>query len=225
MNLRSLYRLAAVIIVLQVLVSLWGFAQVGLTATVPIHWNAAGEPSGYAPSWLGFLVTPVITAAMVALFAIIPRIEPRRENLLKSGSAYVTVALATLVLMLLVHVAAVAAGAGYDVPIAPIVGGGVGLLFVALGNVMTTVRSNFMFGVRTPWTLTSDLAWDKTHRLIGRLWVVGGVAMFLSSLLGRTDVLVAVILVFVIGSMVLAFGYSYSVWRGDPSRRSLGGDG
>ena len=225
MNLRSLYRLAAVIIVLQVLVSLWGFAQVGLTATVPIHWNAAGEPNGYAPSWLGFLVTPVITAAMVALFAIIPRIEPRRENLLKSGSAYVTVALATLVLMLLVHVAAVAAGAGYDVPIAPIVGGGVGLLFVALGNVMTTVRSNFMFGVRTPWTLTSDLAWDKTHRLIGRLWVVGGVAMFLTSLLGRTDVLVAVILVFVIGSMVLAFGYSYSVWRGDPSRRSLGGDG
>jgi len=225
MNLRSLYRLAAVIIVLQVLVSLWGFAQVGLTATVPIHWNAAGEPNGYAPSWLGFLVTPVITAAMVALFAIIPRIEPRRENLLKSGSAYVTVALATLVLMLLVHVAAVAAGAGYDVPIAPIVGGGVGLLFVALGNVMTTVRSNFMFGVRTPWTLTSDLAWDKTHRLIGRLWVVGGVAMFLSSLLGRTDVLVAVILVFVIGSMVLAFGYSYSVWRSDPRRRSLGGDG
>jgi uncharacterized membrane protein len=224
MNLRSLYRLAAVTIVLQVLVALWGFAQVGLTATVPIHWNTAGEPNGYAPAWLGFLILPVITAGMVALFAVIPRIEPRRANLIKSGSAYTTVALATLVLMLLVHVAAVAAGAGYDVPIAPIVGGGVGLLFVALGNVMTTVRSNFMFGVRTPWTLTSDLSWDKTHRLIGRLWVVGGVVMFLSSLLGRTDVLVAVILVFVIGSTVLAFGYSYSVWRSDPRRRSLGGD-
>jgi uncharacterized membrane protein len=224
MNLRSLYRLAAVSIVLQVVVSIWGLAQVGPNASVPIHWNAAGEPNGYAPAWIGFLIMPVLTVGLVMLFAAIPRIEPRRANLLKSGSAYITVALATLVLLLLVHLATVAAGVGYNVPIAPIVGGGVGLLFVALGNVMTTVRSNFMFGIRTPWTLTSDLAWDKTHRLVGRLWVVGGIGMFLSSLLGRTDVLVAVILVFAIGSMALAFVYSYRVWRTDPNRRSLGVD-
>jgi len=126
--------------------------------------------------------------------------------------------------MLGVHVAVVLAGAGYSVPITPIIGGGVGLLFMVLGNVMTTVRSNFMFGVRTPWTLTSDLAWDRTHRLVGRLWVVGGFVVFLSSLLGRSELLVIVILGFVIGSLVLAFAYSYQVWRSDPDRRSLGGD-
>jgi uncharacterized membrane protein len=224
MNLRRFYVLGAITVAVQLAVAVWGLAQVGFTATVPIHWNAAGEPNGYGPAWMGFLLTPAITAGLVALFGLIPRIEPRRANLLRSSAAYLTMATAMLVLMLGVHVAVVLAGAGYSVPIAPIVGGGVGLLFVVLGNVMTTVRSNFMFGVRTPWTLTSDLAWDKTHRLVGRLWVIGGVLMFLSSLLGRAELLVFVILGFVIGSLVIAFVYSYQVWRSDPNRRSLGGD-
>ncbi len=223
MNLRPFYRLAVIVVVSQVVVSAWGFAQVGLTAQVPIHWNAAGKANGYAPAWLGFLVVPAITAGLVGLLVLIPRIEPRRANLLKSSSAYTTIAMATLVLMLGVQLAAVAAGAGYNVPITALVGGGVGLLFVILGNVMTTVRSNFMVGVRTPWTLTSDLSWDKTHRLTGRLWVVGGVAILLSSLLGRTVLLLAVILVFSIGSVAVALVYSYRVWKSDPNRRSVGG--
>jgi uncharacterized membrane protein len=224
MNLRRFYRLGLVAIGVGLIVAAWGLAQVGLGATVPIHWDAAGAPNGYGPAWLSFLLVPAITAGLVALFALIPRIEPRRANLQKSSSAYLTAASAMLVLMVGIQAAVVGAGAGYAIPIAPIVGGGVGLLFVVLGNVMTTVRSNFMFGVRTPWTLTSDLAWDRTHRLIGRLWVIGGIAMFVSSLLGRADLLVAVILGFVVGSLVIAVVYSYRVWLTDPARRSLGGE-
>ena len=224
MNLRSFYRVAAVAVVVQLLVAGWGLAQTGLSATVPIHWNAAGEPNGYGPAWLAFLLTPAITLGLVALFALIPRVEPRRANLLKSSRAYVTIAFAMLVLMLGVNVATVLAGVGYDVPIAPLVGGGVGLLFMVLGNVMTTLRSNFMVGVRTPWTLTSDLAWDRTHRLIGRLWVIGGGVVFLASLLGQGEALVVVILTLVLGTLILAFVYSYLVWKSDPNKRSLSGD-
>jgi uncharacterized membrane protein len=224
MNLRRFYVLGGITVAIQLLIAVWGLAQVGWSATVPIHWNAAGEPNGYGPAWLGFLITPVITAGLVAMFGLVPRIEPRRTNLAKSSSAYLTVATAMLVLMLGVHVAVVLAGSGYNVPITPIVGGGVGLLFVVLGNVMTTVRSNFMFGVRTPWTLSSDLSWDKTHRLVGRLWVVGGVLMFVCSLVGPAELLVGVILAFTLGSVALGFVYSYRVWKTDPNRRSLGGE-
>ena len=75
-----------------------------------------------------------------------------------------------------------------------------------------------------PWTLSSDLAWDKTHRLIGRPWVVGGTAMFLVSQLGRTDLQVGVILLFALGSLSVAFVYSYLVWKSDPDKRTIGGD-
>lgn len=223
MNLRAFHRAAGAVIVVQAVLGVWGLVQVGPSATVPIHWDAAGRPNGYGPAWLAFLLTPAITLALVGLFEVIPRIEPRRANLLRSSRAYITIAYAMLALMLGVTVATDLAGVGYTVPITPLVGAGVGLLFAVLGNVLTTLRSNFMVGVRTPWTLTSDLAWDKTHRLIGRLWVVGGLVTFLVSLAGQPEILVAILLAFVIGTLAVAFVYSYLVWRGDPDKHSIGG--
>ena len=223
MNLRPFYRLATGVIVVMLALAAWGIWRVGPDASVPLHWDAAGNPNGYGPAWMSFLLTPAIALGLVALFAVIPRIEPRRANLERSGSAYRTVALALMVLMLGVHVMVVLAGVGVDVPVALVIGGGVGLLFVVLGNVLTTVRSNFMFGVRTPWTLSSELAWDRTHRLVGRMFVVAGLLMVLASLIGSTTLVVALIIGFTVAVLVVAVGYSYRVWRDDPDRRAIGG--
>ena len=98
MNLGSFYRLAGIVGVLMLALAAWGLARVGPDATVPIHWDAAGNPNGYGPAWAGFLLVPAITLGLVALFAAIPRIEPRRANLERSGSAYRTTVVAVLVL-------------------------------------------------------------------------------------------------------------------------------
>lgn len=224
MNLRGFYRLTAVVLALMLAIAVWGLAAVGIDAQVPIHWGASGEVNGYGPAWLGFLMTPAITLAMVALFSVIPRVEPRRRNLERSGSAYLTLANAIVVLSLGLQAVLVLAGTGHAVPVALVIGGGVGILFAVLGNVMGTVRSNFLFGIRTPWTLTSELAWDRTHRLAGRLFVVGGLVTFLSSFSGSALLLLIVLLGVVILTATLGTIYSYQVWRSDPNRRSLGGD-
>ncbi len=224
MNLRGFYRLTAVVLVLMLAIAAWGLAVVGVDAQVPIHWGASGEVNGYGPAWLGFLLTPAITLAMVVLFAVIPRVEPRKRNLERSGSAYLTLANTVVVLSLGLQAVLVLAGTGHAVPVALVIGAGVGILFAVLGNVMGTVRSNFLFGIRTPWTLTSDLAWDRTHRLAGRMFVAGGLVTFLASFLGSTTLLLTVLLAVVIVTVVLATVYSFLVWRSDPNRRSLGGD-
>ena len=223
MNLRRFYLLAAVALLAELVVAAWGFAQVGFDATVPIHWDAAGNPNGYGPAVLGFLLVPVITLGLAVLFWVVPIIEPRRENLARSANAYRTVAAAITVLMLGVHIVVVLAGTGRDAPVALIVGGGVGLLFATIGNVMTTVRSNYMFGVRTPWTLSSELSWDKTHRLVGRLFVIAGLGLFLASLFGQLLFVIWLLVGFVSVVLVVAFGYSYVVWRDDPDRRPTSG--
>jgi uncharacterized membrane protein len=50
----------------------------------------------------------------------------------------------------------------------------IGALFAMLGNYFQTVRPNYFIGIRTPWTLENEQVWKNTHRLGGRLWIVGG---------------------------------------------------
>jgi uncharacterized membrane protein len=222
MNLSTIYRVGAVVLVAMLLVAAWGLVQVGPEAQVPIHWGPSGEPDEYAAAWISFLVMPVLAGAMIALFAVIPRIEPRRANLQRSGPAYRTTAVAVILLLGAVQVAIVLAGVTGSFPVSTLVSIGIGVLFIVLGNVLTTVRPTFMFGVRTPWTLTSDLSWDRTHRVVGRLFVLLGVLLVVVSIPGRMELVLAVMLASIALILVIAFGYSYRVWKTDPDKRGFG---
>ena len=223
MNLSRFYKVSALVIVATTIMAAWGFSQVGVDAVVPVHWNASGVPNGYASSLVAFLLVPLITLAVAVSLVVVPRIEPRRENLLRSAAAYQSVGIAVVLLMLVIQVVVVLAGTGNPVPIGTLVGGGVGLLFVVIGNVLVTVRSNFLFGVRTPWTLSSDLAWDRTHRVVGRLFVVGGFLMVILALTADMLWVIAVMLGFVVVVVLVAVIYSYRVWASDPDKRPIGG--
>ena len=222
MNLRRFYLVSGVALAVMVAFAAWGLARVGLAAQVPMHWNVQGEADRFGPAWFAFLLLPAITAGIVGLMALVPRIEPRRENLRRSADAYRTMAIAVVLLMAAIQVAVVLSGVGIAVPVALVVGLGLGTLFVVMGNVLGTVRSNFMFGVRTPWTLASDRSWDRTHRLMGRLFVITGLLVILASLTGQMVVVMAVLLAGIAIILVAGYWYSYQVWKDDPDRRPTG---
>jgi len=223
MNLRNFYVVAAAGIGIQLALAAWGFAQVGFGATVPNHWGPDGQVDGYGPAWLSFLMAPVVSIGITVLFGFIPRVEPRRENLRRSAAAYRQLGIAVIALFTLVQAGVVLASTGRDVPMALLMGLGIGILFMVIGNRLGTVRANYMFGIRTPWTLTSDLAWDKTHRLMGRLFFVSGLVLVLLSLFGRPEVVLAAMLVLIGLILVVGFAYSYRVWKTDPDKRVNGG--
>lgn len=222
MNLRRFYLISGIALAAMLAVSAWGLARVGPGATVPIHWNIRGEIDGYGPAWFAFLMIPATTAGIVGLMALIPRIEPRRENLRRSAPAYRTLSITVVLLMAVIHLVVVLGGVGVAVPVGFIIGTGVGVLFVVMGNVLTTVRSNFMFGVRTPWTLSSDRSWDRTHRLVGRLFVVTGLVMIALALTGIMWLVIGVMLVMLAVTLVGGYWYSYKQWQADPDHRPTG---
>jgi uncharacterized membrane protein len=223
MNLRSFYIVAAIVLTLEVAVGLWGLSQVSSRRLVPIHWGISGEADGFAPPLVAFFLVPALTLGMVGLFALIPRIEPRRENLERSAGAFRTVAIAVVAMLGAIQVVVVTAGVGAaGLPVGLVVGASVGGLFAVIGNVMGTVRSNYLFGVRTPWTLASDLAWARTNRAVGRLFVGLGIALVLVSLTGSMWLVFAIVLGGVVGILAVSFGYSYRVWKTDPDRRDAG---
>ena len=98
---------------------------------------------------------------------------------------------------------------------------GTGALFVVIGNYLPKVRPNYLVGIRTPWTLTSDVSWTRTHRIGGRLFVIEGILMILLGLVGVTGVaLVGALIGGIVVLLVVTFAYSYQVWKADPEKRT-----
>ncbi|MFB0965292.1 MAG: SdpI family protein [Patescibacteria group bacterium] len=44
-----------------------------------------------------------------------------------------------------------------------------------MGNYLGKVRSNFFLGIRTPWTLSDETVWNRTHRFAAKTFVFAGI--------------------------------------------------
>ena len=91
MNLRPLAIAAVIAVGLMIVLAGWAWVQLPAVAQVPIHWGIDGWPNGYASKEFALLFTPVLTVGLAALLYLIPRFEPRAQNLARSGPAYLQV--------------------------------------------------------------------------------------------------------------------------------------
>jgi uncharacterized membrane protein len=209
--------LPAALIAGTVLFSLAVYSR--LPEEVPVHWAFSGEPNRFGSRLEGAFLIP---AMMIALFAIMqwyPSRDPRAANIAKFRGAYDTVVTATIALLSGLHVLALGNALGWRVDIPKVGMVALGLMFILLGNLMPLVRSNFIFGIRTPWTLSSDAVWTRSHRLGGYAKVVAGiitiVAGFVAQPVGYIVALASLLL-----SSVVPIIYSYILWsreKGGPS--------
>ena len=97
-----------------------------------------------------------------------------------------------------------------------------GLMFILLGNLMPLVRSNFIFGIRTPWTLSSDTVWTRSHRVGGYAKVVAGIITIVAGFVAQpVGYIVALASLLIAG--IVPIVYSYFLWsrgKGGPSTGS-----
>src|SRR5205809_4076662 len=126
---------------------------------------------------------------MTVIFNVLPKIDPRHENYVKFLSSYWLIANAVIVFLLVAHGLIIAAGLGFSIKIDRLMPLGIGLLFVFLGNFLTRVEPNWFVGIRTPWTLSSDTVWRKTHRTGGWLMVLGGFVIGLGAFMPHAALL------------------------------------
>ncbi len=177
---------------------------------VPTHWNAYGEVDDTTGKPFGPFVGALASAFVYALYLALPRLSPRGYELERFQGPYDAMMLTLVGVMTLVSCAVSLAAVGYAVPIGPLVGSAVGVAFAVLGNYMGKVRTNYFVGIRTPWTLANEEVWLRTHRLAGKLFVLAGVAMAITSFFGPV-LLVGVALALVAGFAPVV--YSYVLYR------------
>jgi uncharacterized membrane protein len=184
---------------------------------VPTHWGLDNGVNGYSSKQVASVLMPALILACWAWFRFMPTIDPRRANYAKFSEAYDIIIASVLTLLAVIHVVILGAAVGYPIEIARVVAAVVGVLLIAIGNVLPRARPTWFVGVRTPWTLSNDRVWERTHRVSGYLMVIAGVLalglafappQFAGVGVGVLGVAAA------LGSVI----YSYVAWRQEMSR-------
>ncbi|CAN5177061.1 SdpI family protein [soil metagenome] len=170
-NARPLMISGAVVVAMSALAR-WAVDRVG-DRRLPMHFGLNG-PDNYQPAAVALWSFPVIALGVTLFFAVMPAVMPRTGRLERSQSAYQAVWLGVLMVLAITQAAIVAAAVGATSDSERIVFAGVGALLIVLGNLMGKIRYNYVFGVRTPWTLADERVWDKTHRFMGPWFMAWG---------------------------------------------------
>lgn len=216
MSIRRAEMVGLAMLGLMMALSVWGWLVVGFGGQAPTRWDGSGTPNGYSPATVTFSLVPGFTLVLLAIPAVLPRIDPRGDHLRQSGRAFGYIVLAIVSLLAVCHALIVAAAVTGHFE-ARLLAAALGLVLLVVGNYMGKVRSNWFFGFRTPWTLSSEISWDRTHRLGGRLFVLIGIVGLATAPFSAANAIVSEAVATIVSLPVLAL-HSYLAWRADPAR-------
>ncbi|OJX51690.1 SdpI family protein [Devosia sp. 66-22] len=184
-----------------------GFVSIPAGASLPVHWNVAGEPDGFMPRDWALIMPAGVTLLVWAVFLVVDRFADAEQR--ERGAYVADVALTALTaLMAAITVMTVLIGTGLASNMVQVIAVGFGLLLLVLGNAMPKSRPNMFAGIRMPSTLHSEANWAATHRLGGWLTIVGGIVLLVAAFVAPMQVLVWWVIGCVILPMLIASAYS-----------------
>jgi len=175
------------------------------------HWNAAGEVDGYTSKFWGVFLMPVISAIMYGLFLIVPRIDPRKENIEKFKNYFDKFVVLILLFLFYLYGLTLWWNLGNTFNMTMFLLPAFAVLFYYVGVLVGKAQSNFSIGIRTPWTLSSEEVWKKTHSLGGKLFRFVGI--FALSGLFFPAIAIWLVIVPIIGVSIFIMFYSYFEYR------------
>ena len=180
-----------------------------LPETMVTHWNVSGEPDGFSSRAFAVFGLPALIAGINLLLYFALNADPKRGNM-SSALVGITRWICPVVSVLAGGLT-LAWGLGYELRIERIVPIFVGLMFIIVGNYLPKTKQSYTMGIKLPWTLASEENWNRTHRLAGFLWVIGGILLILLTLLRFWNTWT--FLLVVIPMSVVPMIYSYLLYR------------
>jgi uncharacterized membrane protein len=174
---------------------------------LPFHWNAAGEVDGWAGKPMAVIGAPLLMLALHWLCVLITAADPKNKN--HSGKMQRLILWIIPLLSVVIFGMIFSTAWNKDLHVASIAPILIGVLFVILGNYLPKCKQSYTIGIKLPWTLHSEANWNKTHRLAGFLWVLGGFAMMIAGFFGGLWAILPIAL----GMTLIPTGYSYLLYR------------
>lgn len=200
--------LTSLIILLPMLVGvcLWNT----LPDQLAIHWGGNGAADGFGHKALAVFGLPLFMLAAHWLCMVVTAADAQNRH--QNRKVLGMVLWICPVLSVFAGGVVYAAAWGFEWNMESFMPALLGLMFAVLGNYLPKCKQNHTIGIKLPWTLASEEIWNKTHRLCGKWWVVGGLVLMASIFLPTTVAAVVVIVVLVVLA-ALPVVYAYRLYR------------
>jgi uncharacterized membrane protein len=180
--------LVLAVVALGMSLGVWLNRAEWLPEKVPVHWNLMNEPDRFLPRdnmFWPLMLMPLVVLLVAVLALVLPWLSPLRYKVEPFRPTWDYVMGVVALLFFGITCVVLAAYLGLVSDLGRWLVGVMMVPFALLGNVLGKVKPNFWMGVRTPWTLASEVVWERTHRMAAWLFVGG-------SLLGLVVVLIGV---------------------------------
>jgi len=184
-----------------------------LPALIPTHWGVSGEIDAWGPNWVSLMI-PLITLGCYYLWKLIPAIAVFKKNIKGLGKWFNNFLTVLILFFLAIYFTTVINAFGYIFNIKFMIIPSLTLLFFYIASMLTKVKRNYFIGVKTPWTLSSDKSWKKTHEkaAIGfRIYAI----LFLTLFFLPPEFFLWVVLIPIIVLIAYLYTYSYLEWKKD----------
>ena len=178
-----------------------------LPGQVPTHWNFKNQIDGYSSKAMLVFGIPAFMAAMQLFLLFMCQNDPKGQNI--GRRLFHLIAWILPVISVVLTSISYGIAMGFSINVGKILNIMLGLLFIGVGNYLPKSKQSYTTGLKMPWTLSSEENWNRTHRLAGRLWMLGG-ALFIVNAFWPSQWLFFLVLILISG---IPGAYSYWLYR------------
>jgi uncharacterized membrane protein len=211
---KSLTNIAAIIIWL---VPIFYFLHIysNLPQTVALHFDINGNPNRYGnkDELIGVqILLSVITITVYFLIHYLPKIDPKK-TVSYSAETFKKVSFLLVIFLSAIQLITINSSITGRFTLNKFLLPILGLFFAYLGNLMHSIKPNYFFGIRTPWTLEDPETWRATHQLGGKLWFIGGITITIITLILPTKIAFPIFIGIIITMSLIPVAYSYLYFK------------
>lgn len=156
------------LIIVSILLSLASYNY--LPDTIPSHWNINSEVDAYSGKLMPSILFPSILILFYLLVVYLPRIDPLSKNIKRFEKEFHNFILILMLFFISLQIFITFTGLGYELKISYLMIPGLSVLFYYISVLFQNSKRNWFIGIRTPWTLSSDAVWDKTHKVGAKMF-------------------------------------------------------
>lgn len=193
------------IILISFVVGIYFYPQ--MPEKMASHWNVQGQVDGYMARFWGLFLMPIISIGLLVLFILIPKIDPLKANIEKFRKYFDGFIVLMMFFLFYVYILTLLWNIGLRFDMGQLMIPALGILFYYIGVLMENAKRNWFIGIRTPWTLSSEKVWDKTHKIGSKLFKIAGIIAFIGVFFPKY--MIFMIIIPVISFSIYTLVYSY----------------